>query len=104
MDEILKIINQAYGKDGYKIEQEITVPVLNRKVKATIIINCTSPTKFEFNATTSGGSVKFEPGVKIHIPMLFGMETTLTQIDFDSTTAHIHATGCPTIHIPLNKV
>jgi hypothetical protein len=104
MDEIVKIINQAYGKDGYKIEREVTVPVLNRKVTATIIITCTSPTKFAFTATNNGGSIKFEPGVKIHIPLLFGMDTTLTQIDFDSTTANIHATGCPVIHIPLNKV
>jgi hypothetical protein len=104
MDKILQLINQAYGKDGYKFEQEVTVPILNRKVKTVITINATSPTKFVFTATQNGGSIAFEPGVRITIPMIFNIVTTLTKIDFDSTNAHIYCTGCPTIHIPLSKV
>jgi len=104
MEEILKIINQAYGKDGYKVEREITIPVLNRKVTTVITIRASSPTKFTFTAVKDGGCMKFEPGVKITIPIVFNIETTLLQIDFDSNNAHIQCSGCPTIHIPLKKV
>ena len=104
MDDILKILNQIYGK-GFTFVKEVEIPVIHRKANLSITITAKGPTKFSFTQNAVGGTLTFDPGIQVHIPKVF-IDTTLKSIELDIVkgVATVHCNGCPAIPIDLKEL
>ncbi len=99
MEMLIEILNQAYSPKGYSFSKVVTIPWINQKVEATVVVTAKSPSKFTLTTRKDGGLVTFENGPQIHIARI--MTTTLKGIDFNKDRVIFQLTGCPDITYDL---
>jgi hypothetical protein len=104
MNDLLKILAAVYST-GFTFVKQIEIPWIKKTINVPVTVSAKAPTNFNFVPTSTGGTLNFDPGIKVSIPKIF-TETTLKYIKIDLSTgfAKVGLSGFPELNVDLAEL